>query len=325
MKMKYMIFYIVLLPLALGLISDCSTEKELDIDLPSLSSSILTEGPITIGDPIDIALIIYHRKNDDVVFPEESTNFLPFSLYDTIIKTRRVRGHIYKTMVIYTVTIFETGEFSFGPFQVKVGNHTLTAEKLDISVLSVIPKNVENPTLKDIVPPYRARLKPIMFVIIPLSLIGAAALAYFLRKFLRRRPDEDFDLVFAEKPINPYEFSITELTKLKKTHSENRTEIKSIYSKISIVLRFFIGTMLDFSALKMTTCEIKRYLGKKGDNSIPAPRLMSILKRSDMVKFAKEKPEQQRVESDIDESIEIVEKVHEIFSLKEEVGSTDDV
>jgi len=155
--------------LVLLLTVTCARERMPDVRIPSVSLSILTEGPITIADPIDIALNIYHRKKDEVEFPGESTDFLPFSLYEHMVKPARLRGDLVKTMVIYTVTLYDTGEFSFGPLQVQVGNEILSTEKLDITVLSVIPKNDPTPTLKDITPPYRPKMKRIMFLIIPLT------------------------------------------------------------------------------------------------------------------------------------------------------------
>jgi len=315
---------LLLLLLVLLLTVTCARERMPDVRIPSVSLSILTEGPITIADPIDIALNIYHRKKDEVEFPGESTDFLPFSLYEHMVKPARLRGDLVKTMVIYTVTLYDTGEFSFGPLQVQVGNEILSTEKLDITVLSVIPKNDPTPTLKDITPPYRPKMKRIMFLIIPLTLIGVAVAFYLLRKLIQKRPQEIPDLVFGERKIDPYEYSITELKALTKDQFKHSRDVKSIYSKISIVLRYFIGSTLDFSALTMTTNEIKRHLGKQRFSNVPLPRILNILKRSDMVKFAKENPHRERVDNDITESIEIVEKVHDTYSTNRE-ASTDDV
>jgi hypothetical protein len=322
MKGTTLLIFIII---ALVLIMGCSRDDHSDIRIPSVSLSLLSEGPITIADPIDVALNIYHRKKDRVSFPEEDEAFFPFQLYDLIVKTSRVRGNQFKTMVIYTIRIFDTGEFTLAPLPVKVGEATLSTEKLVITVLSVLPKNDPNPALKDIRAPYRPKMRKIMFFIIPLSIIVAAAAAYFLRKLMGQKSGVSSELVFAENKIDPYEYSITELTLLKKEHEENTQETRSIYSKLSFVLRLFMGSMLEFNALKMTTGEIRRHLGNKGIMPLPSHRLMSILKRSDLVKFAKEKPQKEKIERDISESIEIVQKVHDMYSVKNEAVKADDV
>jgi len=322
MKGTHLLIFIFL---ALVLIMGCSRENHTDIHIPSVSLSLLSEGPITIADPIDIALNIYHRKKDRVSFPEEDEAFIPFQLDDLIVKTSRVRGNQFKTMVIYTIRIFDTGEFTLAPLPVNVGEAAFKTEKLPITVLSVLPKDDPNPALKDIRAPYRPKMRKIMFFIIPLSIIGAVATAYFIRKLIGQKPGELSKLVFAEKKIDPYEYSITELTLLKKEHEENIQETRNIYSKLSFVLRLFVGSMLEFNALKMTTGEIRRHLGRKGNMPLPSHRLMSILKRSDLVKFAKEKPQREKIQRDISESIEIVQKVHDMYPVKNEALKADDV
>ena len=317
LRILLLLFVVALLSLT------CTRERVPDIHIPSVSLSIITEGPITIADPIDISLNIYHRKKDEVQFPEEGTDFLPFSLYEHMVKQTRLRGDTVKTMVIYTVTLYNTGEFSFGPLQVQVGNEVFSTERLDISVLSVIPKNDPNPKMKDIVPPYRPKMKRIIFFLIPLALIGAASAFYFLRRYIQKRKQKIPDLVFRERKVDPYKFSIARLRELTPEQGGQSPDVKSIYSKISIVLRYFIGSTLDFSALTMTTGEIKRHFGRQSFSSIPVSRLLNILKRSDMVKFAKENPHREKIESDITESIEIVEKVHDTYSPNGEVFADD--
>lgn len=325
MKCKQVLVYLVMPFLILVCSSGCRKEEQPEFKIPSISCSILTEQPITIGGPIDIALIVYHEKGDDVIFPEEDKLFLPFTLKNTLMKTRRVKGNIFKTMVIYTVTIFQIGNFKLNPFEVKIRDKVLKTEPLDISILSVLPKNDETPTLKDILPPYSARMRPFMYIIIPLSLIGAAVLFYFIYRILLRRKGEELELIHAEKPIDPFKYSIRELIKLKKALIENLSDTKSTYSIMSWVLRFFIGAVLNFSAPQMTTNEIKRYIRRRNETQVPLPRVINILKRSDMVKFAKERPQKPQIKNDIDESIDIIEEVHNSATNEKEANNTDDV
>ena len=223
-------------------------------------------------------------------------------------------------MLIYTITIFETGNFTLNPFKVGVGENTLTTDELDTSILSVLPKNEENPPLKDIVGPYRPKLRPIIAIIISLSLIGVFVLLYFMWKYFFQKKGQMPKVVNAERKIDPYKYAIHELQELK---IETLKDSKSTYSKISFVLRFFTGMIFNFGALQMTTREIRKYLRRQNGEHIHLGRLINILKRSDMVKFAKENPQHAHVQDDIDESIEIIEEAHRTFIEKEVKDSND--
>jgi hypothetical protein len=301
---------------------DIGRSKQPELSVPSVSVSLHSEGPFTIADPIDVALNIYHRKKDRVGYPETGDDLVPFVLVQSTAKTSRVKADLFKTMIIYTVRIYDTGEFSFGPIRVTVDDRALSTEKLPVSILSVIPKNDPNPEMKDIVGPYRPRMKRIMFLIIPLTIIGAAAAAFALRRLLQKKPGSELQIIAGQSTIDPYDLSIAELSGLKKEYGRNGGEVKLVYSKLSIVLRYFVGNVLEFNALMMTTGEIRRYLSKNGTALVPTRRLMSILKRSDLVKFAKEKPNRDRIEGDISESIEIVRKMHGALTERPQEGET---
>lgn len=323
MKDKLVFIYILLFLVLLISVSGCRNKEKLEFHVPSISRSILTESPITIGDPIDVALIIYHHKSDRIVFPENEESFSPFTLKDMIVKKRRLKSNVYKTMIIYTITLFDTGDFKLKPFEVIAGEEVLETDLLDISILSVLPKNEENPDLKDIVPPYRPKIRPITVIIICSAFIGSVAVMYFTWKFFSQKKDEELKPVSTESQIDPYEYSIKELQSLKSDLKDQLEDTKTIYSKMSFVLRFFTGRMLNFAALQMTTNQIKKYIRRKGENHFPLPRLITILKSSDMVKFAKEKPQGERVKYDIDESIDIIDVAHRSFMIDEETRSDD--
>ncbi len=295
-----------------------------EFSLPSVSRSLLTQRQITLGDPIDVALIIYHKKKDSVSFPQEPSSFLPFILQDMTVKKSRGRENVFKTMIVYTFTIFDTGTFTLPPLETTVGEETIKTEPLEISVLSVLPKNGEQPALKDIVGPYRPKIRPLMILIILSSIIGAAALVFFVLKIITSRKSEIVQEIEIPEGVDPYEFSITELNRLKKAFSIRESGTGSTYTKLSFVLRFFIGAVYHFNAPQMTTGEIRRHLRTLDQHPIPIPELVEILKRSDLVKFAKEQPDEKQTEDDITGSIGVINEIHTSF-MKTEEQIRDDV
>ncbi len=301
------------------ILSGCHKQKDITFEVPSVSISILTEKSLTIGDPIDIALTIFHEKDSTIVYPEEGESFLPFILKDFTVRKGR-----YKTIVIYTVTIFTTGNFKLRPLEVGIDDTILETEALNIQILSVLPKDEEEYRLKDIAPPYSPRIRPLTVAIILLAFMAASALFYFLFKFLSRKEiKKRFSEPVEIGPLfDPYQYSLSELEGIRLAYSRKEADKKQVYSKVSLVLRIFIGSLLNIHAPQMTTNELKRVIKKDRVYDIPYRRFLKILKQSDMVKFAKGDPPRVRVDEDIEESMSIVRDLQETVAQsleKEEV------
>ncbi len=311
MKMKYKIISTLFISCFLFLMaSGCGDENDSVVVIPSVSSSLLTVKPITIGDPIDIALTIYHNKNSEVVFPNESDSFLPFTLRTMDIKQKKIKGKSYKTMVFYTVTLFQTGKYLLHPIEVRVGDTALKTEPIEIAILSVIPKNEDNPDLKDIVPPYPARANPVTVAIILLSIMGGAAIIYVLLRIFKKKKGKKQGYTYTETAIDPFQYSMNELNIIKTAYENNKKNAKQTYSGVSFILKFFLGNALKIDALQMTTREFRRHVRKADKVPIPSVRVMNILKTSDMVKFARGKLPGEKVTKDIQDSITIIKEVH---------------
>jgi hypothetical protein len=279
--------------------------------VPSVSRTLLSDRPLTVGDPIDVALIIYHKRGKELRYPKDEKAFAPFTLSETSVKTKRLRGGITRTLVIYTLTIFRTGTYRLEPMEVTAGDTALKTEPLDIRILSVLPQDAENPPLKDIVPPYTPRIRPLSVLLIGGAIAAGAVLFHFTRRFLRNRRRVRQELTMEEAKVDPYLYSIQELESLKREHAG----VKEAYSRISFVLRFFVGRIAGIDALQMTTSEIVRRIKRARANrengvELPSVRIIGILRKSDLVKFAKATPAPEIVGEDIDETARIVEEVH---------------
>jgi hypothetical protein len=305
------VFSLLLLPLSFSLTgAGKGTDRTTQYELPSISLSVLSTKPITIGDPVDIALTIYHRKRE-----------LPFILEELMVKTKRMGKGTRKTMVIYTVTVFTTGNISMKPLRIGIGDTSIETESLIVPVLSVLPQNVEDPPLKDIVGPLRAKMKRITLLWISLSIAAAFGCSVLVSRYVRKPSGEPAPHQQVQSSIDTYEYSIKQLETLRKEHEKNRTDSKQVYSTISHSLKLFFGSLLSIHALEMTTNEMKRYLKRNKPASIRPERIVNILRQSDMVKFAKETPVGNRMKDDIDESITIIKEAHKTVSA---VGLRDD-
>ena len=311
---KAIIILIVLLSLPILLSAGRRARGEVEYDIPSITLTLLSDRPVTIGDPVDLALSVFHKRGDTVQFPDQEQDLLPLMLRDFSVKKRKIGDGTVKTMVIYTISVFQTGEVSLEPLTVSVGSAELSTKPLTITVLSVLPADEENPELKDIVPPYRARIRTITVVLILLGISSAFAAFIVFKRFLIRPKQAPKTIVESETFFDPYGYSLGQLETIRKKHEQKKADSKIVYTTISQSLKIFFGSLLSIHALEMTTSEMKRYLKRTSTIHAQSNHLINILHRSDMVKFAREIPARKRVEQDIDQSISIIKEAHQKVS-----------
>jgi len=269
--------------------------------------TLLSEEQITIGAPFDVALTVYHPRKKPPVLPGEE-DFSPFTLRSTSVKKKRVEKNLARTLAVYTLAIYRTGTFEVPPLQISVDGRTVRTEPLEITVLSVLPPEEDKAELRDINPPYPARLRPFVVPVVLLCIAACVFLYFFLHRFFVKKPLSAGEETIPEAVFDPYAVSMKELKNLKQSWNDEKINEKTVYSALSHVLRLYFGSLLRIRALDMTTTEIKRHIRRvKRTGFIQKPvQLLNLLKKSDMVKFAKEKPNRKTVEEDIDGSISII-------------------
>ncbi len=318
------ILFILIFSLPVITASGRRTGDAIEYSIPSVSLTLLSEKPLTIGDPVDIALTVYHDRKDTVIFPGEGADFTPFMLRDHSMKRKKVGGGIVKTIVLYTVSVFQTGEVALTPLTVTIGEEEYQTEEMIISVLSVLPADEPEPELMDIVPPYRARIRNTTIIIILLGIAAAFGAYIVTRKYLIRPRQIPKTIIETDAHFDPYAYSISELENVRVEHAKDRTDSRRVYTTISHTLKLFFGSLFSIEALEMTTSEMKRYLGQSNarlTKYIESNRLIHILHRSDMVKFAKDMPAYKKVEEDIDQSIVLIKEAHQQVTAAHSTGN----
>jgi len=95
----FILLVLICLPLATA--AGRKRDAEIEYTIPSVSLTLLSEKPLTIGDPIDLALTVYHDRKDVIVYPEVGDDFAPFMLRDHSMKRKKVGSREAKTIVLY--------------------------------------------------------------------------------------------------------------------------------------------------------------------------------------------------------------------------------
>jgi hypothetical protein len=197
----------------------------------------------------------------------------------------------------YLVTSFDSGFYQVPPAYAEIKDATgIKRFYSDYSPLKVMRVRIApaDTTAKiyDIIKPYRV---PVTFgEILPwiIILVIAAALIWgtviIFRKLNKNK--------WADQPVKNAEpahiIAFRELEKLKEDQLWQKGEVKNYYTRLTEILREYLGNRYGVNSMEMTTSETLEALTKTGFKKDESYTLLkTILNGSDLVKFAKYKPD----------------------------------
>jgi len=213
----------------------------------------------------------------------------------------------------YLITSFDSGFYQVPPTYAElVNDNGIKRFYSDYSFLEVTRVKMTPPDsasrIFDIVKPYRAPLT--VGEIVPwLLLAGLAALFIYgifllLRRF--KKSGKEQEIVINPDPAHVIAFR--ELEKLIQEQLWQKGEVKQYYSRLTEIIRQYLEDRYGVYSLEMTTSETLEALIRTGFRKDEAyENLKSILNGSDLVKFAKYKPEPSENEAHFENAWRFVE------------------
>jgi len=255
---------------------------------------------IKIGEQVDYTIEVENISNEDfVVFPKDQT-FVPLEMVeDYKIDTTQPEAKNFKLTKLYKLTQFDSGTYSVPPQLVKINDKAFYTDTLRIRVNDV----VLDTTQQKLFP-----IKPSIGVEKPfriaswfwwtIGIIAALAIiAFLLFKFKKKR-----DL--AKKRIPPFEQAMIYLKELDTSSALESRNFKEYITELTNITRRYLEEKLEIRALEYTTNELiselifrkeKKKLALKDDIIAEYEK---ILRRADLAKFAKSKPDLITLKSD---------------------------
>jgi hypothetical protein len=197
----------------------------------------------------------------------------------------------------YLITSFDSGFYEAPPAYAEIKNESGIKRfysgysPIEVMRVKITPADT-SANIFDIIKPYRAPVTA--GEILPWVLIAALAVAAIwvvirlLRRFKKQKKEP-------ETIINPdpaHIIAFRDLEKLRDDQLWQKGEVKLYYSRLTEILRQYLENRYGVYSLEMTTSETLEALvntGFKKDNLYTS--LKTILNGSDLVKFAKYKPE----------------------------------
>lgn len=229
----------------------------------------------------------------------------------------------------YLVTSFDSGKYVVPPFYAEINDESgIRRYYSDYSFLEVNRVKIAPPDttaqIFDIVAPYKAPVT--LGEMLPWILLAMAAGAlvwgviFLVRRFRRNGKEPE-----AER--NPDPAHVTAFRELEKLRSEQlwqKGEVKQYYSRLTEIVRQYLEDRYGIFSLEMTSSETLDALLKTGfrrDENYE--KLKSVLTISDLVKFAKFKPDPAGHEQNFQDSWTFVEATREKEEAPEESNASE--
>ncbi len=267
---------------------------------------------IKIGEQINFKINIEADSTALVVFPEGQT-FMPLELDEALEIDTTKKDTKFLLSRIYKLTQFDSGAYTIPRQKILIGDNPFFTDSLKVEV-NTVEVDTTKQKLYDIKPIIEVEKSGSNWWKWILGAIAAIALVAFLLYWFiwRKKPlTEEEEIAL----LPPYDRAKLAIQKLDESQYLMRSKVKDYYSELTFIIRKYLDEKVYDRALESTTDQlIDRLQLLKEGNQIPLTKdtiknIEAILKRADLVKFAKSSPDTVLAEMDkatIDKEIDAV-------------------
>ncbi|MFN2136652.1 MAG: hypothetical protein ACK2UK_11900, partial [Candidatus Promineifilaceae bacterium] len=243
------------------------------------------ETEATVGDPLELTLVVTHPAGYHVIAPELGEQWGDFLIRSESPPTTADNADgTETTIIVYDGRLFMPGQFNTPPLPVTVTDGAgrlieVTAPPTAVTINSVLVEGDSD--LRDIKP--QADLP--LFNILP-WLAGGLLLALAAGGYLAWRRHQ---AALARAAIDnrlPHEVALDELTRIAGLGLPEQTRFKEHYSLVSDTVRLYLERIYGRPMTERTTGEIARELQTTTMDRGTQRRVLTFLQESDLVKFA---------------------------------------
>ncbi len=278
-------------------------------------TSSIDSTSIKIGEQITYKIEVESDTTALVVFPEGQT-FAPLEMIESYATDTVKNNEKYNIIKKYGLTQFDSGAYTIPRQKILVGDKTFFTDSLKVEVNNVVVDTTKQ-GLYDIKPIIEVKKrggnwwKYVLGILLILGLV-ALALWWFI---WREKPLSEEEKIAL---LPPYDRAKLALKKLDESHYLEHEQLKDYYSELTLIIRKYLDEKVYDHSLESTTDELisKLRLLKDGNqidlSADTIKNLESILRRADLVKFAKSAPDVALAELDrntIDAEIDHVKEV----------------
>ncbi|ULC59595.1 BatD family protein [Flaviramulus sp. BrNp1-15] len=257
-------------------------------------TSSIDSTSIKIGEQITYNIQVETDTTSLVVFPEGQT-FSPLEMIESYEIDTTKNNDRYNLVKKYGLTQFDSGAYTIPRQKIIIGDKTFFTDSLKVEVNNVVIDTTKQGLydIKPIISVKKSGSNWWKYLLITLLIIGA--LAFLMYWFIWRKKPLTEEEQIALLP--PYDRAKLALKKLDESHYLENENLKDYYSDLTFIIRKYLDEKVYDRALESTTDELINRLNLlKEGNQVDISKediknLESILKRADLVKFAKSAPD----------------------------------
>ena len=257
-------------------------------------ASSIDSTAIKIGEELRYRIQVDVDSTSLVVFSEEQT-FQPLEIINSYPIDSTKKGGYYKLTKTYGLTQFDSGVYIIPKQKIIISDKVFYTDSLKVQVNPVVVDTTKQKLfdIKPITDVQRTRSNLWAYIaLVFLALLAVTGLVYWF--FWRKKPLTEAEKIAA---LPPYERAKLALEKLDEDHYFQNEDVKMFYSDLTLILRQYLDEKVYDQSLESTTDELVFRLKtlqaanqiSLGANTIR--NIETILKRADLVKFAKSKPD----------------------------------
>lgn len=267
---------------------------------------------IRIGEQISYKIKVETDSTALVVFPEGQT-FSPLELVEALKIDTTKKESRYHLLREYKLTQFDSGSYYIPKQKIIIGEKSFFTDslKIDVNTVEVDTTKQKLFDIKPIIEVEKSSSKWWLYLLLILAIV--ALIAFLLYWFIWRKKPLTEEEEIALLP--PYDRAKLALKKLDESQYLIRSELKEYYSELTFIIRKYLDERVYDHAMESTTDQlIERLKLLKEGNQLALENdtiknIESILKRADLVKFAKSAPDTVLAEMDkktVDKEIDAV-------------------
>ncbi|WP_370458277.1 hypothetical protein [Cellulophaga sp. L1A9] len=256
---------------------------------------------IKIGEQINFTVNVSIDSIDQVTFPE-GQSFAPLEMVEAFATDTIPENGKLTLIKKYALTQFDSGSYTLPQQKIIINNKIFPTDSVNIYV-NTIPVDTLAQQLfdiKDIINVEKESSFPWFWtlIIIGAILIIVGLLYFFIWRKKTLTEEEKVAL------LPPYDRAMLELKKLENSKYLIQDEYKQYYSELTDIVRSYLEEDVHISALESTTdqliskLEMLKDAGNLKLEEDTIRQFKNILQTSDLVKFAKSKPDTSVAEQD---------------------------
>ncbi|WOD45136.1 BatD family protein [Hwangdonia lutea] len=257
-------------------------------------TSAIDSTSIKIGEQITYSIQVETDSTSLVVFPEGQT-FSPLEMIESYKVDTLKNNDRFNLIKKYGLTQFDSGSYTIPRQKIIIGDKTIFTDSLKVEVHNVVVDTTKQGLydIKPIIEVDKSGSNWWKYVLLTLLIIGI--IGFLIYWFIWRKKPLSEEEQIALLP--PYDRAKLALKKLDESQYLEHENLKDYYSELTFIIRKYLDEKVYDRALESTTDElISRLNLLKDGNQVDISKddikkLESILKRADLVKFAKSAPD----------------------------------